>query len=77
MTSNKGHLRITLAAQSTVEYLILFSTLLIVFLIMTLTSGNQIQEVTTNVLKERAMSMDASTAALDGSDPNIPAIGAP
>lgn len=61
-------------AQATLEYLVLLTVLLTAFIVMALLPNNYTQAVMNNTLSERAMTMDAFTSSLDGSDPNIPAL---
>jgi len=63
------------AAQATLEYLLLLTVAIAAFIVMALMPDNYFQSVLTNSLNERAMTMDAFTSALDGSDPDVPAIG--
>ena len=65
------------AAQVTLEYLLLFTALVVGFILTALAPNNYFQGVSINILQERAMTMDAFTSTLDGSDPNIPALGSP
>ena len=62
-------------AQVTIEYLVLFSILIIVAIIVAMTNDGSLETTMTNSLTERAKTMDASAAALEGSDPFIPTIG--
>ena len=61
-------------AQATLEYLVLLTVVIAAFIVMVLLPGNYFHGVMNNALRERAMTMDAYTATLDSSDPDIPAL---
>ena len=58
----------SLAAQATIEYLILFTVIVTVILVVAMKKTSSVQSTSTNILQQKAVTMDTYASQLDGSN---------